>query len=434
MDSTQVFNYKDTGILNSHKYYYQVSALNNKRIEGPLSRAVSAIPAVYGLIIEQGREYTNSKNVYLSFTATSEADLMQLSSDSTFVETGWEKFSNNKSFELTGEDGEKSVFAKFRNFAGNETINIASDKIILDRKAVIYELNEDSEGNILAGSDILHISLETKESGGSAEFDLGNIKPGILLYDDGYHGDRVGDDGIYEVNYTIPTGFEAENVTITGHFTDQAGNGANPVTTLSKISIQNPPQRIELFSPTEITQYAIVLNWTESQDQNFSAYFLYRSQNPGVSETSELIEILSDRANNRYFHQNLEPNSSYYYKVYVYDSFGLFSGSNEIVVTTLADEPPSAVLLAQPSVVDSSSLKIFWSVNTDPDFLHYCLYRSEHSPVDTGKAPVAIVNNSSTFEFINTGLERGKEYFYVLLVFDKGGFSTVSNEVSGKTN
>ena len=131
---------------------------------------------------------------------------------------------------------------------------------------------------------------------------------------------------------------------------------------------------------------------------------------------------------------NFESNSSYYYKIYVYDSFGLFSESNEIVVTTLTDEFPTVALLAQPLAVASSSLRIFWSVNTDPDFLHYCLYRADFSPVDTGKAPVAIISNSTTVEFINTGLERGKQYFYKLLVFDQGGFSSSSNEVSGKKN
>ncbi len=86
------------------------------------------------IAIDKNREYTIDKdrkvNILLFSRGASE---MMLSNTSGFEGGKWEKYSETKYWTLSDEDGEKEVFVKFRDFAGNIS-DVVSDKIKLDRK------------------------------------------------------------------------------------------------------------------------------------------------------------------------------------------------------------------------------------------------------------------------------------------------------------
>ncbi|MDI6793280.1 MAG: cohesin domain-containing protein [bacterium] len=93
-------------------------------------------PADAGILINNGAGYTQTPNVSLTLavsdnvSATADIEMM-ISNDADFSETpGWEPFTASKSWTLISGDGEKTVYVKFRDAAGNETASV-SDTINL---------------------------------------------------------------------------------------------------------------------------------------------------------------------------------------------------------------------------------------------------------------------------------------------------------------
>ena len=87
-------------------------------------------PTGISIAIRGGSTYTNSNAVTISLTATGASEVI-LSENSDFSGASYEPYAANKPFGLTTGDGTKTVYAKFRDTAGNET-SVISDTIILD--------------------------------------------------------------------------------------------------------------------------------------------------------------------------------------------------------------------------------------------------------------------------------------------------------------
>jgi hypothetical protein len=78
-------------------------------------------PAESSLLIQGGKEYTNNQSKIVSLTISAkEAAQMMISNNITFLGATWEPFQPTKdSWVLDGEDGEKFVYVKFKDKAGN---------------------------------------------------------------------------------------------------------------------------------------------------------------------------------------------------------------------------------------------------------------------------------------------------------------------------
>lgn len=104
--------------------------------------------------INSGTTYANSKNVTLTLAATdltSGLDKMKFSNNGT-TWSNWETYNTTKSWDLlsttysTTNDGVKTVYAKFKDKAGNETTAVISDEITFDATAPVNDsLNIDSD-------------------------------------------------------------------------------------------------------------------------------------------------------------------------------------------------------------------------------------------------------------------------------------------------
>ena len=76
--------------------------------------------------------------------------------------------------------------------------------------------------------------------------------------------------------------------------------------------------------------------WTINVDGNFSEYRLYRSDTPGVTESSTLVTTITNRYSS--FHEDVfgtKPTNYYYYKVYAYNLSSASTPSNEVILTGL---------------------------------------------------------------------------------------------------
>ena len=103
--------------------------------EEPIDKFVSPDtepPINVGILINNGDSYTWTVNVTLTLSVLHSADVeMIISNDPNFSGATWEPFTSSKTWTLIQGDGEKTVYAKFRDVVGNETSPV-SDSIILD--------------------------------------------------------------------------------------------------------------------------------------------------------------------------------------------------------------------------------------------------------------------------------------------------------------
>ena len=334
--SSNELAYKDSNLQNNREYSYQVSAVGKNGLEGNPSTIIKAVSAVYVVSINSDQELTNSRTVTLSFTAPVTTTLVKVSNDSLITGAQWENFVPARNWTLSVGDGMKTVYVKFRDIEDRETFKPSTDNIILDTEAIIRRVTENSGGRVLTSSDSIHFAVVTEESSGNAWVNLQRFENGITLFDDGTNGDSIANDGIYEVDYQIPTGPEVEDALVTGHFVDRAGN-ATSLNTSSRLTIRTSPRPVTLIQVAPFlgaSTTALNLFWTRNSDSDFASYRIFRSGTSGVDTESPLLTIIQDQSTITYTDSTLASNRTYYYRVYAFDTTGLFSGSNEKSGTT----------------------------------------------------------------------------------------------------
>ncbi|MFA6469257.1 MAG: carboxypeptidase regulatory-like domain-containing protein [Bacteroidota bacterium] len=120
-------------------------------------------------------------------------------------------------------------------------------------------------------------------------------------------------------------------------------NYSGTVTINSNAGNQTVPIKMEVAAgsiPAPIlqfvskTQTSITIGWTKSTSTSFASYKIYRSAVGGVTESATLLTTITNANTNTYTDIGLNSATTYYYKVYIYNTANLGSGSNEINVTT----------------------------------------------------------------------------------------------------
>ena len=105
-------------------------------------------------------------------------------------------------------------------------------------------------------------------------------------------------------------------------------------------SYDAPPAAVLLQDPTDITGTGMTLAWEQSEALDFGLYRLFRSESPVVDESTALVYETGDQESLFFMDSALQPNTLYYYRVYVTDTWGISSGSNVVHATTLNTEAP----------------------------------------------------------------------------------------------
>lgn len=97
----------------------------------PASTDTSA-PANVSVIINSGAATTTSRIVTLTLSANDSSSIqMAISNNSDFSGASWENYSTSKLWLLTGDNGTKTVYAKFKDTSNNVS-SIVSDSIVLN--------------------------------------------------------------------------------------------------------------------------------------------------------------------------------------------------------------------------------------------------------------------------------------------------------------
>ena len=161
-------------------------------------------------------------------------------------------------------------------------------------------------------------------------------------------------------------------------------------------------------SPAAVTSTynSIKLSWEPVPDA--TGYVVYLSSSPAGP-----FGRLAVTKTNSFVHQNLICGSTYYYKVRAYtalngkNTYGIPSAA----LTATAQPPVPAIFTAQKST--AASIRLAWSVS--PGATGYVLYRSE-----TSNGPFLRFKVTKALSFTDTGLIKGKTYYYKVRAYRVG--------------
>ncbi len=429
LDSTSAFSLTITNLNSGQVYNFKVAAVGTNELEGSQSSSVSTQVGITSLVINGNDEFTNDRDVSITYVYPVTPILMQMSENPLLTDVAWMNFHQPGSFRLSDGDGIKHLYVSFKFGDGSESAQAVSDSIILDTRAFIDSTYFIADSSILLAGDTITFYVDGGETGGSAYVSF----PGhnrLNLFDDGLNGDIIADDGIYTRRYIVPIDLEVSDGVVTGNFIDAAGNSAETAPASDYLNIVIPPEPITLQT-VAASSSAITLSWSEvSAGQfTFSAYRIYRDISTDVDEFSEMIAGISSRTTTSYTDNDLEDNQLYVYRVYAYCTEGLIAKSDESSATTMVNLPPSAVTLGV-GLADSLIINISWTRNNDSDFESYQIYRGSTADVTdlTGQRITAISdqNLTSCTDIRFSSLET---YYYVLYVYDRQGLKSAKSNV-----
>jgi len=237
IDSTLWPPYTDSGVNNGTEYFYAVTVRDVDGIEGSRSVIIGARPSFFSVRINNDSAYTRSSTVRLSLTAAG-AQLMRLAEDTT--QPGpWRTFQTSTTHTLPGGEGVDTVFAQFQLVGGVLSLGWVSDDIEVDLRAQITSVAV--RDSVLTPGDTTIVWLNAGEDGGTASFDLSSLSR-ASLFDDGNAPDATADDSVYTGMYIARSNDLFEQRTVTGRFTDRAGNVAPSVPGDPKVSVRQLPE------------------------------------------------------------------------------------------------------------------------------------------------------------------------------------------------
>lgn len=423
--------YTDVGLVNGMTYYYYVTAMAAGPVEGPPSDQIPAVPSVYSIMINGGVEVTGSRSVTLELTGPATTALMRIGHASDLAGAIWESFESARSWLLEEGDGLKTVYAQFQD-AGGTLSPITSASITLDTYAEITDVDI-SETSPFAPGATLHFIMRVSEdeTEGEAWVSIEGFSLQIPLFDDGNGGDPTAGDGVYETSYRMPLYVRGIDLTVTGNFLDAAGNRAIPFEMEELISFTDPPDSVYLFGADDSTTSSITLRWEPTDEEHITAYRIYRDTSSGVDETADLLlTTIHNVTQSTYMDQGLIEGETYFYRIFVVNDMDETAGSNERSMSTF-DDYPVPVVLDSLSAIGDDRLTLTWSRNNNTDFEEYRVYRATEPGVTEASFLAATITEQEITFFDDTGIDtQANLYYYRVYVYDRGGKSSRSNEMS----
>ena len=272
---------------------------------------------------------------------------------------------DTSSVELTWLTNEPLKWAGY-NLNGGANKTITSNQTISDLEDGLYDLmlyGTDLAGN--NGSDSVSFTIDTfvpdttppeithtpvtdGVEGNPIEIsavitDESGVSEAALHY-------RKGGDADYVLLEMTTAGADTYTATIPAAFVDDetieyymfASDGVNdathpslaPTTSPHVVDVNLQPDPVALYEPASaaISTDSVELTWSESDEADFRNYALYMSGSEGV--LGDVLEEVAERSETSHTVEELEPDTTYYFSVRVYDTGGLYADSTQLEVGT----------------------------------------------------------------------------------------------------
>lgn len=198
-----------------------------------------------------------------------------------------------------------------------------------------------------------------------------------------------------------------------------------------KISEADLPAAVTITQGTA-TGTTVKLEWTQSSEEEFAYYQIYRNTEPPVLIGGHYVVGITDPTVLSFTDGGLVEDTNYFYQVLVYDKGGLYSKSNEYQIKTL-NPAPDPVSLDPPYEITNSSMKLSWTGSSATDFFSYQVYKSQTEPMPPGAELIAEFKNPATMNLLATPLNENQKYYFKVTVVDISGQKADSNTVGAYT-
>jgi len=334
-DSTSGFSKGLTGLPLNRPVRLRVTSLTSNRIESRPSEVISVTAGLIRILIENGEDYTFTRDVSVQISVPVAAAYVELSEAPDFVGATPREFFPSMPFELSQGDGVKTVYARLTLEYGNELSGMLSDDIILDTEARIDSVWFTPRNVTFEVGDTVLFYLRARgETGGGAQVSFPGVAR-ILLRDTGTGGDLTAADGFYSVRWIVPVGVSVSDGEVTGSFTDAAGNNASTAQASQLLNIRTATIPTPVVLAVGLTDSTTAhLSWSVNADADFASYRIYRSVSQGIDVSDDflMIAIITSQATTAH-DDYLSGTGTYYYRVFVFDTEDLTAGSNEVAIT-----------------------------------------------------------------------------------------------------
>jgi hypothetical protein len=208
-------------------------------------------------------------------------------------------------------------------------------------------------------------------------------------------------------------------------------SGSNEVSATTGIDM--PPEAVTLYPVIIEPDYyqEIEIEWSQSPDDDFESYRLYRWREDIGRSDSLLAAFVANRQSTSFTdHPPFDTAANmtdFWYVVHVYDNAGYSTASDSIRVHLVDAIPPTV----SGSVSSSdSSLVMTWSQPDIPDFGSYRLLRDTDSN-PAGAITVFVSPNSTTITYDDESTIEGQTYYYWLDIYDIRDNKSQTNLGSG---
>ncbi|MBL7994178.1 fibronectin type III domain-containing protein [bacterium] len=161
---------------------------------------------------------------------------------------------------------------------------------------------------------------------------------------------------------------------------------------------------------------------------NASLYRIYRStvSNSGYVQVDSVIAPTTT-----YLDDNLQPVTTYFYKIYAVNNVGISPASSIGFTTTSAPAAPAAPTGLSASALSATSIRLNWTASASGNPTIYKIFRALGTPVTFTQ--IDSVNASAT-TYDNTGLLENSTYYYIVYAAHPWGVSQASGQTSATTS
>ena len=185
----------------------------------------------------------------------------------------------------------------------------------------------------------------------------------------------------------------------------------------------SPPTSVNVTS-VSYDATSMVVNWSESEDDDFASYEVLHSSSESGDKTS--VSTITEKATTSYVLTEFDPTHENWFWIRVTDYWGLTMTGNGITHTP--DSSPSSVNI-QSVTYDKTEMVVTWSESGDDDFVSYeVLYSSSESG---DKTSLSTITDKSTTSYVLTEFDPTHENWFWIKVTDYWGLSSLG---SGKTS
>ncbi|MEW6413420.1 MAG: fibronectin type III domain-containing protein [Candidatus Zixiibacteriota bacterium] len=309
-------------------YYFKIASVSREGIEGESSIALPLTLGRSSITINSDAEFTNSRSVRIQVNTSATAAQVILSEEADFSGSEFVAFAPERTYTLSEGDGAKTVYARLVYADGSESSEVLSDDIILDTRAEISSVFYAPTGSVFSAGQTITFGLDAGELSGRATVSFTGVS-GLRLYDDGTDGDDTADDGVYHGQYVVPVGSNLFEAVVTGNFTDAAGNSAVAVRGEQLLSINTPPDAVEIVLVAGVD--SVRFQWTRSEEDDFASYQIYSAANSSVDLADTRVAIINAVEPPSPWYAVAAPAVNTYYRVYVFDQHGASTGSNVVL-------------------------------------------------------------------------------------------------------